>query len=307
MARREFQFQQEGSGKFWAIDVEGKTVTVQFGRTGTTGQTQTKKFSSAAEADKTAAKLVAEKLKKGYQEVGTKKKAPAPGTSSGTLVSNCKPDPTGLAVLAECLTGCDFQGTGGEWPGHFFSNRTVAYSCGIVARDGDPVVHAHDRDELKRCKMLAAEAAAIMKDVYIRMGDESDHTLSPFFIPANVGDKVPKKITEDVFRKAMRDIVYPGAILQIEPFQTKSDWWKTQSALHPDYEDVPEDYPDEPERVAKWKHLFQWFREHPDLHSPVYLGFKNQGPEFTSVFPKFFLALTSAGSLVGLVTFVVWT
>jgi hypothetical protein len=62
------------------------------------------------------------------------------------LVRNCKADPKYLGVLTECTTGCDFQGTGGEWAGHYFSDRTVAYSCGILARKGEAVVHAHERE-----------------------------------------------------------------------------------------------------------------------------------------------------------------
>ena len=135
---------------------------------------------------------------------------------------------------------------------------TVAFTCGTLARQGDSIVHNHDAEELQRCRQLAEEAAAIMKGVLIGGNDESDHTLDPFWIPANAGDPVPKKITEVVFRKAMRDTVYPGTLLSIEPFKKTSDWWKRVSALHPDYHIVPEDFPNEPERVAKWKRLFDW-------------------------------------------------
>jgi predicted DNA-binding WGR domain protein len=75
MARREFQFQEGSSDKFWAIDLEGKNFTVQFGRTGTAGQTQTKDFSSEADAEKACEKLIAEKVKKGYHEVGVRESA----------------------------------------------------------------------------------------------------------------------------------------------------------------------------------------------------------------------------------------
>ena len=222
-------------------------------------------------------------------------------------VRNCKPDPARLGALAELMTGCDFQGTGGEWPGHFLSNRTVAYSCGILAREGDAVIHAHDANELKRCRRLADEAADIMKDVYIGMSDESDHTLHPFFLPAMIGDPVPKRLTDQVFLTAMRGTVYPKAILQVEPFKTTSDWWKRVATLHPDFFIVPQDFPNERERVAKWKRLFRWFRGHPELHSPVYIKFAEPPETFTSVYPMFFLALTAADSLVGLATCVVWS
>ena len=62
-------------------------------------------------------------------------------------------------------------------------------------------------------------------------------------------------------------------------------------------------------RVARWHALFQWFRVHADLHSPVYIGFKEilEGEFRTSVYPKLYVALTASGSLVGLATCVVWT
>ncbi|HTU19290.1 MAG TPA: DUF4132 domain-containing protein, partial [Gemmataceae bacterium] len=69
MSRREFHFSEGSSNKFWAITVEGQEFTVEFGRVGTKGQTQTKQFASDAAAQQAADKLIAEKTKKGYKEV----------------------------------------------------------------------------------------------------------------------------------------------------------------------------------------------------------------------------------------------
>jgi hypothetical protein len=224
-------------------------------------------------------------------------------------VSSCKRDPRRLGVLAECRKSSGPTDNAEEWPSQFLSTGTIAFSCGMLARQGDGALHAHDAEELKRCRRLAAEAAAIMTGVLIGGNDESDHTLDAFWVPANVGDPVPKRITEAAFRKAMRGTVYPGAQLTIEPFKKTSDWWKRVSVLHPDYDVVPEDFPNEPERVAKWNRLLLWFCNHADLHSPVYIGFKEptQGEFHATVFPKLFVALTASGSLVGLATCVVWT
>ena len=70
MSRREFHFKEGTSQKFWAIEVKGSGFTVQFGRLGTAGQTQTKEFASADAARKAADKLIAEKTGKGYVEFG---------------------------------------------------------------------------------------------------------------------------------------------------------------------------------------------------------------------------------------------
>ena len=74
MSRREFQFSDGKSNKFWAIEAGGTSQKLHFGRVGTTGQAQTKEFASEAEAKKATDKLIAEKVKKGYAEVtsGTK-------------------------------------------------------------------------------------------------------------------------------------------------------------------------------------------------------------------------------------------
>lgn len=62
-----FEFRTEESSKFWEPQLEGNTVTVRFGKIDTTGQTHTKKFSSAEKAKTEYRKLVCDKLAKGYK------------------------------------------------------------------------------------------------------------------------------------------------------------------------------------------------------------------------------------------------
>ena len=59
-----------GSRKFWEISVSGTQVNVRYGRIGTAGQEQTRTFSDAERARREAGKLINEKLRKGYAEVG---------------------------------------------------------------------------------------------------------------------------------------------------------------------------------------------------------------------------------------------
>lgn len=61
-----FIYQDEKSHKFWDIETNGTDLTVQYGKVGTTGQSQTKQFTSEEECKKAADKLIAEKTKKGY-------------------------------------------------------------------------------------------------------------------------------------------------------------------------------------------------------------------------------------------------
>lgn len=67
---RRFEFSEGGSKKFWEITVEGATFTVRFGRIGTDGQGKTTTCASPDEAVAESAKLIREKMKKGYQEIG---------------------------------------------------------------------------------------------------------------------------------------------------------------------------------------------------------------------------------------------
>lgn len=59
----------EMAQKFWAVQLEGASFTVRFGKQGTDGQEQVKSFGDAAAAKKELDKLVASKVKKGYREV----------------------------------------------------------------------------------------------------------------------------------------------------------------------------------------------------------------------------------------------
>lgn len=69
MSTRRFEYKDEKSNKFWEIRLEGDSHTVRYGRIGSDGQTKTKEFDSAGEAEADAEKLIKSKLKKGYQEV----------------------------------------------------------------------------------------------------------------------------------------------------------------------------------------------------------------------------------------------
>ena len=70
MPKRKFELVQGASAKFWHVSQKGKQQVVTYGRIGTDGQTKTKTFDAPSEAKKSANKLIAQKLKKGYVEVG---------------------------------------------------------------------------------------------------------------------------------------------------------------------------------------------------------------------------------------------
>jgi predicted DNA-binding WGR domain protein len=65
-----FEFSEGTSNKFWEIWSDGSEVHTRYGKIGTAGQTTVKDEGDDAKAAKLYAKLVAEKTKKGYVEVG---------------------------------------------------------------------------------------------------------------------------------------------------------------------------------------------------------------------------------------------
>lgn len=100
--KRTFIYSDEKSGKFWTIEINGNSFTVNYGKTGTNGQAQTKDFADEAACKKAAEKLIAEKTKKGYIEQSADVSAE---------VSGAKQPVTGLPSI---IRGCsvDFERNG---------------------------------------------------------------------------------------------------------------------------------------------------------------------------------------------------
>lgn len=70
MSKRRFEFVEGTSNKFWEIWIVGNEVRTAYGKIGTSGQTTIKDEGSTEAATKLYEKLVKEKTKKGYAEVG---------------------------------------------------------------------------------------------------------------------------------------------------------------------------------------------------------------------------------------------
>jgi predicted DNA-binding WGR domain protein len=69
---RALEFEQGASRKFWTASVRSNDLSVRYGRIGSDGQVILKQFESPERARRELEKLVAEKLRKGYVEVGPK-------------------------------------------------------------------------------------------------------------------------------------------------------------------------------------------------------------------------------------------
>ncbi|MBX3159254.1 MAG: WGR domain-containing protein [Deltaproteobacteria bacterium] len=90
-----YEFVEGSSSKFWDIKLAGSSFTTTFGKIGSTGQTQIKKFASDAVAQKEHDKLVAEKVKKGYHLVDL---APPPKKAAGAPKAVAKAKPAAPAA-----------------------------------------------------------------------------------------------------------------------------------------------------------------------------------------------------------------
>jgi DNA ligase-1 len=94
MAARYFEYSDGKSHKFWEISVEGASHTVRYGRIGASGTVKTKEFGDEDAASADAAKLVAQKVKKGYEET-------AAGETESKPVERAKPKKTDEATKAK--------------------------------------------------------------------------------------------------------------------------------------------------------------------------------------------------------------
>jgi predicted DNA-binding WGR domain protein len=134
---RRFELVDGRSNKFWEISVEGSAVRTTYGRIGTAGQTAVKEEGTSAAAAKLEAKLVQEKTKKGYVEVGAPA-APAARPEKKTAARPAKakkakePAPGGAlrAELAALLAQ----------PDRFFESSAFG-ECSVVEGTPEMVVH----------------------------------------------------------------------------------------------------------------------------------------------------------------------
>ncbi len=221
--------------------------------------------------------------------------------------------PLSQSILAECMetSGMEEGRAAGEWAGNILSGQTVVYSCGVIGRAGETLAHNHCPIELELCRQLSQAAAEIMKDQFIGLGDEGDHELLPFYVTANEGIEPPVEITESVIRSAFGGTIDPQAELAIEPLEVGREWWQAVATCCQDDEQV----------LAAWQQLVRWFADpagrvfpyRADLHHPVFVSIDNRWEVVAAedaggcVLPRLAVALTPAGSLVGVISCVVHT
>jgi predicted DNA-binding WGR domain protein len=119
-AGRYFELERGSSKKFWSVRRTGAAVTVRFGRIGTGGQEKTKNLAGVAAATQEVAKLIREKLSKGYVErkaasaANTARRArsartvPPAGTKTDSRIAQFRREALSqLQRLCAKVPGCD--------------------------------------------------------------------------------------------------------------------------------------------------------------------------------------------------------
>ncbi|WP_346289186.1 hypothetical protein [Sphaerothrix gracilis] len=222
---------------------------------------------------------------------------------SNQVVRDCQPDAERLLPLAECMETYgvrsntrDPHDPQGEWPHNCISTQTVAYSCGLLCRDGDETHHNHAVAELEKCRRLARQAASIMDGIAVGFGSESEDYFRPFLITASQEDQAPQAITADLIRSAFGGTIYPTAEVTVEPLQAEGQWWQQVE--------------NKAETQRAWQNLIAWFQNQADLQSAAFISIGSDPlSQYNGgcVFPRLVLALTAAGSLVGICGYVVYT
>jgi hypothetical protein len=195
-----------------------------------------------------------------------------------------------------------------EWANCSISQRAVAYSCGAIGRRGDVIEHDHDPEELARCRRLSAEAAKVMEGVVVGMGSSGlDDYFAPFYVAACRGAKAPRKLDEEMIRRAFGGTIYPGVEILVEPLEERGEWWALVREYLVDNDDALEDeelLEEGEEELARWREMVRWFRDAKELHGASFVMMRAADwPRLDWIccdFPYLALGITQAGSLVGI-------
>ncbi len=155
---RRFECTEDGSSKFWEVEVRGSGVLVRFGKIGTNGQEKLKDHGSPAAAERESEKLIAEKTKKGYAPVGASGEAKKPAKKDAPAKKDPKPTAKKAATPS---TGHGVRELLWQAPTDRDAMRVWADS---LAQSGDP------RGEFMQLRLLddptpaqSAKAAALEK------------------------------------------------------------------------------------------------------------------------------------------------
>lgn len=209
------------------------------------------------------------------------------------MIQDCSVDPKRLTMMHECM-GMDIEHDSlHEYDWNVISRKAVIYSCGMICREGDRLVHNHDPDELELCRSFSAEVANILSNCCLTT-DEDTHEFVPFYVTANLNDAVPAIVTEKIVRSAFGNTIYSGVEILVKPLE---------EAAHNFYDD----------HLTSFHSLINAFARHPKISHPVFVEIGNtivSDSEDTGsgcFFPRLIIGVSNSGSLIGVFTYVTHT
>jgi hypothetical protein len=231
---------------------------------------------------------------------------------SSDIVTDCHLDPERRKVFQGCMESYGLGDADPEWPWNVISRKAVFYSCGRIAREGAPVEHRHDPNEISLCRNLAGAATRTMQGCDIGMGSESSNPFRPFFVVANLQATVPATVSETIIRESFGGTIYPGAQITIEPLAEGGNWWDRVRRDCVDNEDCADEFfrAEGEKQLARWSQMVQWFQSCKKLQRCAFVMIGQDEPRQQkrgSEFPRIALGITDAGSLVGIGGWVVYT
>lgn len=196
-----------------------------------------------------------------------------------------------------------------DWGMGNVSTRAVAFSCGHLTLDDRPLTHRHDPIELTRCAQLAESLASQLATFYVGEGAR----LGPFFAAAVAGEPVAAEVTEELVRRAFGGTLFPDiqfSVKRLVPHpppppkrrRPPCGRWTNPLGVYVRLDDLPDPDGDiDAQQFAAWDAFADWFTAIPGLsaHASVGIGFSDADPG--PLKPRLLLALTSAGSLVGVI------
>ena len=127
-----YEFSEGTSHKFWAIELDGSSFTARWGKIGTQGQSKRQDFESPEEAKREFDKLIASKLKKGYQLAGNAPVHPERSRGSPATAGNPELEAAILANpddLGSYLVYADWLQSNGDARGELISVQHARLSA----------------------------------------------------------------------------------------------------------------------------------------------------------------------------------
>lgn len=232
-----------------------------------------------------------------------------------TNLVRCHPDPARLEPfrdMVEAIPPLDPYFYGGvappcsdEWGMGNIWRRAVVYTCGHLTRDDALLDHWHEPEEMAFCERIANEAVSRLSRFIVSEGGP----IGPFFAAAVVGEPVPERIDESVVRRAFGGALAPGLLYQADRLsRQEAGHWNQLDCIFMDMNTMP------PEVVSAgdfmgyvsdaWDEFAEWFVGVPGLreHTVIGVGYSDDDPGVLK--PRLLLALTEAGSLVGVISYV---